>query len=144
MNRTLNLGEMHGVPKEQWRMRGGNAASGVSIIAEQLPIIEECEGRQQLLESTEKDLALVTLMTVSAWLGTDGEVTAPIGQAIASFDMAIQWPPLTKNRPVRTSIRAAIQIVNGLISEIQAWQARTGGTREEAIEHLCRWPKTGS
>lgn len=132
-------GEMHGVPKEQWRLRGGNAASGVSIIAEQLPIIEECEARQQLLESTEKDLALVTLMTVSAWLGTDGEVTAPIGQAITSFDMAIQWAPLTKNRPGPDFDQGQqFEIVNGLISEIQAWQARTGGTREEAIEHFVQ------
>lgn len=135
-------GEMHGVPKEQWRLRGGNAASGVSIISEQLPIIEECEARQILMESTEKDLALVTLMTVSAWLGSESGaagVIAPINQAIDNFDMSIQWAPLTKNRPGPDYDQSQqFQLINGMMSEMQAWQERTGATDEETQEHFIR------
>ena len=133
-------GEMHGVPKEQWRMRGGNAASGVSIIAEQLPIIEECEARQILMESTEKDLALVTLMTVSAWLSdTPGAagVLGPINTAIENFDMSVQWPPLTKNRPGPDyDQHLQFEMINGLVSPVQVMQEMTGMTEAEAIEHF--------
>lgn len=127
-------GEMHGVPKEQWRLRGGNAASGVSIISEQLPIIEENEARQMLLESTEKDLALVTLMTVDSWLGGVPAVT----QAVQHFDMSVQWPPLTKNRPGPDyDQHLQFQLINSLSSEIQVYQEMTGSTRQEAEEHFA-------
>ena len=127
-------GEMHGVPKEQWRLRGGNAASGVSIISEQLPIIEENEARQQLLESTEKDLALVTLMTVDSWLGGVPAVT----QAVQNFDLSVQWAPLTKNRPGPDyDQHLQFELINSLSSEIQVYQQMTGCTREEALEHFA-------
>ena len=132
-------GEMHGVPKDQWRMRGGNAASGVSIIAEQLPIIEECEARQMLAESTEKDLAAVTLMTVAKWLEGmgDGSTLAPINAAIADFDMSVQWPPLTKNRPGPDyDAHLQFELINGLVSPIQVMQEMTGMSETEAIEHF--------
>lgn len=132
-------GELFGVPRDQWRLRGGNAASGVSIIAEQLPIIEECEARQALLESTEKDLAMVTLMTVAAWIGGQGgEITGRIAAAIDSFDLSIQWPPLTKNRPGPDyDQHVQFQLVNQLVSEVQAYQELTGATRDEAFEHFA-------
>ena len=133
-------GEMHGVPKEQWRLNGKTAASGVAIISEQLPIIEACEERQQLMESTEKDLAVLTLMVVSRWLGDQPQaagIVAKINAAIKSFDMAIQWAPMTKNRPGPDfDASQQFEIVNGMVSEIQAWQARTGATRDEAIRHF--------
>lgn len=133
-------GEMHGVPKEQWRLNGKSAASGVAIISEQLPIIEACEERQQLMESTEKDLAVLTLMVVSRWLSDQpgaADIVAKINAAIESFDMSIQWAPMTKNRPGPDFDAAQqFEIVNGLASEIQIWQARTGCTREEAILHF--------
>lgn len=135
-------GEMHGVPKEQWRLRGQSAASGVAIISEQLPIIEACEERQQLMESTEKDLAVLTLMVVSRWLGDQpgaAEIVGKINAAIESFDMSIQWPPLTKNRPGPDFDQSQqFQLINSMVSEIQAWQERTGATELEAYEHFER------
>jgi hypothetical protein len=135
-------GEMHGVPKEQWRLRGGNAASGVSIIAEQLPIIEECEARQILMESTEKDLALVTLMTVSRWLGDmpgAASVIGPINAAIDNFDMSVQWTPLTKNRPGPDyDQHQQFELINGMVSVVQAIMESKGMTEAEAIEHIAK------
>lgn len=125
-------GEMHGVPQEQWRMR--SAASGVAIVSEQLPIIEECEARQVLMESTEKDLALVTLMTVGAWLNSP----APIAAALADFDMSVQWPPLMKNRPgpdFDNHIRGMLD--SGLYDPIQAYMEAKSVTREEAYQHFA-------
>lgn len=122
-------------------MRGGNAASGVSIIAEQLPIIEECEARQMLAESTEKDLAAVTLMTVAKWLEGmgDGATIAPIQAAIADFDMSVQWPPLTKNRPGPDyDAHLQFELVNGLVSPVQVLMEMTGMTEQEAIEHFAK------
>jgi len=132
-------GEMHGVPKEQWRMKGGKANSGAQVIAEQLPIIEDCEARQILAESTEKDLAAVTLMTVAKWLEGmgDGATVAPITKAIADFDMSVQWAPLTKNRPgpdYDAHIENEINL--GMMSVIQALMESKGMTEEEAIEHM--------
>lgn len=126
-------GEMHGVPKEQWRLSGRSAPSGVAIISEQLPIIEECEERQSELESSEKDLAAVTLLTVSNWLGGNPVIDA----ALANFDLAIQWAPLTKNRPGPDfDAHAEFELRNGLASEVQVWMEQHGATREEAYQHF--------
>lgn len=135
-------GEMHGVPKEQWRLNGANAASGVAIISEQLPIIEACEERQVLMESTEKDLAVLTLMVVSRWLGEQpgaNDIVGKINAAIDTFDMSIDWPPLAKNRP-GPDFDAHLQflLINGLASPVQVIQQMTGQTEEEALESLTK------
>lgn len=135
-------GEMHGVPKEQWRLNGKSAASGVAIISEQLPIIEACEERQMLLESTEKDLAVLTLMVVSRWLGDmpgAADIVGKINAAIATFDMSIEWAPLTKNRP-GPDFDSHLQflLVNGLASPVQVIQKMTGMTEEEALNMLTK------
>ena len=126
-------GEMHGVPSEAWRNKSNGATSGVAIISEQLPIIEACEARQELLEETERDLALVTLLTIQSWLGDIPAIT----QAINNFDLSIQWPPLTKNRPGPDyDQHLQFELVNQLSSEIQVYMQMTGSTEQEAVEHF--------
>jgi hypothetical protein len=126
-------GEMHGVPAEAWRNKSNAATSGVAIISEQLPIIEECEARQELLEETERDLALVTLMTVNAWLGNVPAIT----QAINDFELSIDWPPLTKNRPGPDfDQHLQFEMVNEISGPVQVYMQMTGATEEEALEHF--------
>lgn len=127
--------EMHGVPKEQWRNRSNGATSGVAIISEALPVIEFCESQQVLMEDAEKDAGLLTLIVANALLGGNPDIDA----AIANYDLTVQWPPLTKNRP-GTEFDQHIQMrsVNGWDSPIQSQMALTGSTETEAIEHFQR------
>lgn len=126
-------GELHGVPSEAWRNKSNGATSGVAIISEQLPIIEECEARQELLEETERDLALVTLMTVNAWLGDLPAIT----QAINNFELSIDWPPLTKNRPgPEFDQHMQFELVNDISGQVQVYMEMKGATEEEALEHF--------
>jgi hypothetical protein len=98
-----------------------------------LPIIEECEARQELLEETERDLALVTLMTVNAWLGDLPAIT----QAINNFELSIDWPPLTKNRPgPEFDQHMQFELVNDISGQVQVYMEMKGATEEEALEHF--------
>ena len=125
--------EMHGVPAEVWRLKGGNAASGVAIVSEQLPIIEACEARQELLEATENDLALVTLMTINAWLGEG----MGLAEAIDNFELNIEWPSLTKNRPGEAyDAHLQFELVNEIKNVVQVYMEMTGATEQEALEHF--------
>jgi hypothetical protein len=127
--------ELHGVPKEQWRNRPNGATSGVAIISEALPVIEFCETQQVLMEDTEKDAGLLTLMVVNAMLGGNADMTA----AITNYDLTVQWPPLTKNRPGdEFDKHIQMRAVNGWDSPIQSQMQLTGSTEAEAIEHFER------
>ena len=132
------MGDLHGVPKEQWRNRSNGATSGVAILSEALPVIEDCEARQIFLEEVEQDLALVTLMTVQNWLGESaGDALAPIQAALADFSLSVQWPPLTKNRPGPDyDQHNQFLLVNELSSPIQVYQEMAGISEQEAIEHF--------
>ena len=48
-------GEMHGVPKEQWRLRGGNSLQASRSYPNSFRSSKSAEARQILMESTEKD-----------------------------------------------------------------------------------------
>lgn len=134
LDQYLDLqGELFGVPSEAWRNKSNGATSGVAIISEQLPIIEACEARQSLLEDTERDLALISLMTVQKWLGE----SAGLSSAIDNFAFSIQWPPLTKNRPGPDyDQHLQFELVNDLSSPVQIYMDMTGATEDEAIEHF--------
>jgi hypothetical protein len=128
-------GDLHGVPKEQWRNKANAATSGVAIISEALPIIEFCEGQQVLMEDTERDCGLLTLMVINAYIGGDAEIAA----AIDDYDLSIQWPPLTKNRPgTEFDQHVQMRAVNGWDSPIQSHMMLTGSTEPESIEHFER------
>ena len=128
------VAELHGVPKGQWRGRTNSATSGVEILSEALPVIEFCESQQVLMEDTERDGALLTLMITDAYIGE----SAGVRPAIENFDLALEWPPLTKNRPGKDfDAHVQMRAVNGWDSPIQSHMTLTGCTEDEAIEHFA-------
>jgi len=134
LDKYLDLqGELFGVPSEAWRSKSNGATSGVAIISEQLPIIEACEARQELLMDTERDLALISLMMVNNWLGPAAGMEA----AINDFQFSIEWPPLTKNRPGPDyDQHLQFELVNDLSGPVQIYMEMKSATEDEAMEHF--------
>jgi hypothetical protein len=81
-------------------------------------------------------------MTVSRWLsGTPGAagIIGPINAAIDNFDMSVQWTPLTKNRPGPDyDQHQQFELINGMVSVVQAIMESKGMTEAEAIEHVAK------
>jgi hypothetical protein len=124
-----------GIPEAAWRMNGQSAASGVSIISEQLPVIEAAERRQFVLQRYERDLAMVTLVVANAYLGGVPQIDQAMN---ADFDLAINWGNVTKSRPGQENDQhIQFLLMNGLISKAGALAELHGITIEQAREKLA-------
>ena len=124
-----------GLPVAAWRLNGQSAASGVSFISEQLPVIEAAERRQFVLQRYERDLAMVTLVVANAYLGGVPQIDQAMN---ADFDLAINWGNVTKSRPGQENDQhIQFLLMNGLISKAGALAELHGITIEQAREKLA-------
>jgi hypothetical protein len=136
--------ETLGVPPAAIRLVQTTSASGVAIMAEQIPLLEWAEGRQELFGLAEHDLAVVTLKVASAWLaankGTHPQLEATSAQLAAAAKapgLVLGWPDLFEG--LKTEARLALdtsELEEGLTSRIQVLMRRLNLTRDEAREHL--------
>jgi hypothetical protein len=124
-----------GIPDSAWRLDGASASSGVQVISEQLPVIEESERRQKQLERYERDAAIVTLVVANEYLGDVPQLTAAIN---AGFDVSVNWGKMTKNRPGQESDQhAQFLLLNNLESEAGVIAMMDGITLDQAREKLA-------
>ena len=124
-----------GIPDSAWRLDGASASSGVQVISEQLPVIEEAERRQKQLERYERDAAIVTLVVANEYLGDVPELNAAIE---AGFDVSVNWGKMTKNRPGQEADQhAQFMLINNLESAAGVIASMDGITLEQAREKLA-------
>lgn len=124
-----------GVPDSAWRLDGASASSGVQVISEQLPVIEESERRQKQLERYERDAAIVTLVVANEYLGDVPQLNAAIE---AGFDVSVNWGKMTKNRPGQEADQhAQFLLINNLESSAGVIAMMDGITLEQAREKLA-------
>lgn len=135
--------EMLGVPPSAIRMEQQGGTSGVAIQSEQLPLIEEAEGRQVAFERYETRLAQITLIAAAAQMEAFKSRTvfnpAILRQVAANLAMSFRWPPMTKNRPgPDRDAHDAFLLQTQQKSRVQILMDNENLTEEEATEQVYR------
>jgi hypothetical protein len=134
--------EMCGVPPSAVRMVQDSARSGVSIIAEQLPIIGWATRRQRPFGFYEDDLARLVLRVgarhLGAQAGREYRVTASQLETVAEEPcLALHWPSLYPRIPGQDADQAdQFRLDHGLVSRTMLLMERESLTREESEEKL--------
>jgi hypothetical protein len=132
--------ETLGVPPAAIRLVQTTSASGVAIMAEQIPLLDWAEGRQELFGLAEHDLAVVTLQVASAWLASNRSThpgleatAAQLAAAARSPGLVLGWPDLFEG--LKTEARMALdtaELEEGLTSRVEVLMRRRNLTRDEA------------
>lgn len=131
INHTL---EMCGVPRSAVRMDQTGTASGVAIIAEQLPLITRARQRQPLAARWVQALVKVVLQVGAAWYRR-----ADLLVASRSPRLTLTWPPIELPLPGPDQDNAdAWELEHGLASQVDILMRRRGISRDEAIATLKR------
>lgn len=134
--------QMVRVPPAVVRMIQDSARSGVSIIAEQAPLVSWAESRQRPFTHYERQLAQLVCRVGSMHLGAqeDAELRATAGDLEAAADdpqLNIRWPDMYPRMPGPETDQADQWLLdNGLASRTTVLMRRTSMTREEAEAHL--------
>lgn len=134
--------EMVGVPPASIRMVQDSARSGVSIVAEQVPLILWAEGRQRPFAGYEDDLARLVLTVGARHLGAQGDAgcraTADdLEAAAADPGLVLRWADLWPSLPGGDRDRADQWLLDhALGSRTQVLMRRDKLTREEAEARL--------
>jgi hypothetical protein len=133
--------EMLGVPPAAVRMIQDSARSGVSIVAEQIPLITWAEGRQRPFGYYEADLARVVLQVGARHLGAQafGTMQATAAQLMDAVEapLTLDWPDLYPRMPgPDTDASDQWELDNGLESRVSILMRRKKWKREEAEAHL--------
>lgn len=130
LNQTL---ASHGVPLSVYRLEQSAARSGVSIVAEQLPLIMERRLRGRLFEAYERRLAWVIAVLLEAHEGL------PAPERPDDMPVRLQW--LDPQLPVQDSewvSRKTWELDRGLTSPVDVFmELHPGVTKEEARERLA-------
>lgn len=133
---------MHGVPPATVRMTQESARSGVSIVAEQIPLILWAKSRQRPFASYEDQLATLILKVGSNHLGVqdDAELEATAAQledAADNLSLALRWPKMFPDMPGIEQDQADQWLLdNHLSSRTQVLMRRESLTREEAVSAM--------
>lgn len=134
--------EMHGVPPATVRMTQESARSGVSIVAEQIPLITWAKSRQRPFASYEDKLARLVLAMGATHLGAqeDGESQATAAQleaASADPELSLRWAKMFPDMPgIEQDQSDQWLLDNHLASRTTILMRREGYTREEAEASL--------
>lgn len=142
LERWVNLGlEMLGVPPSAVRMEQQGGASGIAIQSEQLPLIEEAEGRQRPFERYETELMRITLMCCAAQETMRGNASlgSLLQRTAATLSPTFLWPPMTKNRPgPDRDAHDSYLLQTQQKSRVQILMANENLTEEEAVAEVQR------
>lgn len=142
LNNYLDLSlEMEGIPPSTVRMVL-DARSGVSILAEQAPLLGWTERRRRAWLDYESRIATVGLQVLAAHMrangGRAGEL-ARVEAAIRDLDLQLQWPRLYVDLPGPERDRSdGVRLQWGMASLVDLVMEREGCTEEEAFERLER------
>lgn len=139
------------VPPAAFRLTQDAAASGLSIVAERMPLVQRAERRQRPAGYYERDLARVTCAVGAKHLGNNARlldheamrVSASALEAAASNpDLSLRWPSM---KPKLTGQEAntedAFRLENRLKSRTQILIERDDMTRDEAEAYLDQTAK---
>lgn len=136
--------EMHGVPKSAVRMEQDSLRSGVSIVADQVPLVEWARSRQRPFGYYEQQLATLVL-TIGAShyaLNADdgGEMIAVTSQQLAAAasdpELTLRWPKMTTEMPGEEQDRSDQWLLeNRMTSPQEILMRREGWTKEETDEY---------
>ena len=136
--------EMCGVPPATVRMIQDSARSGVSIIAEQTPLVDWAKSRQRPFGHYEDSLARLVLtlgarhFEASRDLDLEYDVTAQqLAAAAPDPGLMLRWPKMYPQIPGAEMDQSDQWLLdNGLSSRTQLLMRRECLTREEARQHL--------
>ena len=121
-----------GVPLAAYRMDQSSLASGASLMAEQKPLSDYAEARQELAARWEKELAYACLRVAGNHYGR-GDLT----RAADNRTLVLTWPRVdlsvtSEDRDARD--KAAIEL--GVESRVMIVMRRFGMSREQAVNHI--------
>lgn len=132
--------EMNNVPPALIRMVQSGARSGVSIVAEQLPLLTWVEGRRPVWLDYEDECAHKCVEVASAHLRRNGMGEAErIFSLLADWHFTLRWPSLYTSLPGPEKDRSDDwRIKNGLASKVTVVMERQDLTEDEAYEVLLK------
>jgi hypothetical protein len=129
--------ETYGVPPAAIRMVQDAARSGVSIVAEQIPLLKWAQSRQRPFSCYEHELARVVLGVGARYLGLNGVPSDALAAAARDSDLNLRWPNLLAGVVDEAQdARDARRLQLGLTSRIQLIMRDQNCSRAEAIEAL--------
>jgi hypothetical protein len=133
---------MHGVPPATVRLTQDAARSGVSIVAEQIPLILWAKSRQRPYACYEDNLAKLVLIVGAKHLEAQDfdEYRATASQLAVVADepgLTLRWPSMYPKLPGEETDRSdQFRLDNKFRSRTQLLMERENLTREEAIQQL--------
>jgi hypothetical protein len=134
------------VPPSSFRMVQSSGRSGLSIVAERMPLIARAQRRQRPAGYYELDLARVTLHVGGRHLNANAEQLAHEGlrvsagllaEAAANPDLTLRWPSMKpKLEGQEASAEDDARLKNRMKSRTQILIERDDMTREEAEAYI--------
>lgn len=132
--------EMLGVPASALRMEQTQAASGIALVAEQIPLILWAMSRQRPFGCYERGLARLVCRVAAAWAEKIG---IPVGPgpdellAAARVPLSLRWPEMGVELPgEQRNQEDGWKLDRGLMSRVDWLRKREGLTRDEARQRL--------
>jgi hypothetical protein len=134
------------VPPAAFRMTQDSARSGLSIVAERLPLVARAERRQRPADYYERNLAMVTLAVGSRHLGANAELledgtmkvtSSALAEAAKDPDLGLRWPSMKpKLSGEAANAEDDFRLANRMKSRTQILMERDDMTRAEAEAYL--------
>lgn len=131
--------ELLNIPPAIIRMVQTAARSGLSIQAEQLPLVSWVEGRRPQWGNYEDDAAKMALLMGWNWLSLNGQQgeASRLRAALEDWTFSIKWPSLYTMLPGQErNAEDDWRLQRGFVSKIGVLMERDGDTKQEAIERL--------
>jgi len=133
--------DMHGVPESAVRMVQDSSRSGVSLVTEQIPLIDWAVSRQRAFSRYEDDLAKVVLTVGASHLGQQDfdeykATSAQLALVANEPNLTLRWPNMYPRLPGEETDRGdQFKLDNQFRSRTQLLMEREGMTREEAVAY---------
>jgi hypothetical protein len=136
------------VPPAAFRLTQDSAKSGLSIVAERMPLVQRAERRQRPAGYYERDLCRVTCVVGAKHLGSpanaqilkdSGVKVSPtlLQEAGDDPDISLRWPSMKpKLQGAEANAEDAFRLQNKMKSRTQILIERDDMTREEAEAYL--------
>lgn len=126
-----------GIPETAFNFRASAGRSGVSIIAEQAPLVLMARSYQQSYQHYETELARVALRVAVAHGANNGTALTHLSTALDDLNLSVKWGEMFSELPGAERDRAdEWSVLNNYSSKHQVYMRREGCTWEEADEHL--------
>jgi hypothetical protein len=132
--------EMHGIPPALIRMVQSSARSGISIMAEQQPLLDWVEGRRPMWSDYEEANAKKAFEVAASHLASNGIGEASALRAVlADWQFTAHWPNLFVLRPGQERDRSdEWRLKNGYASKVMVVMERNDISETEAFEYLAK------